>query len=865
MIVVICCLLFLQSVPGEDHLTQIDWKKKTNNIDFSRFWKTYTDYLLHILIMNCTFTKTMLYALQGIKVCSGIFCIKYFTLRHELITRNSSVSHGEIQFNNSRIEIKPTVSTEFFTPMSNGHIVGHYYVIFYPCKDLNLNITFIHISIIGIKSNVAVYKHLSKESQTSFKYSGIESTFSLYPPYHQLVFRIKTRTGARLPVVVTAMFSVISESILASSKPPTIKSLTITAIHEINVAKITVITYRIETERFKSIELDLHLKDRVIYALYIGPGYLSMRKELHRNERKFINTFQCILQVILPKLCGVGNISSHAIFRTQNLPSKQIYVASNIATSVKFPYTVCTKAMTCVLDIRNPAGYINITIMSFMFKGLPHPDCIYGGITWYESLILMSHCYKYSVNESLYIQNRNFFSQNSSILVVVYHYNEYSSLSVNFTLTSSKCKGIKLNICATYRTFRDIFGKKFIKMDFVRLYFKDKMKLYLSMERKSCFVLQFYILPYIQYNMFQYNCKVQIFMHREKPKQELWQFEISGYLRATIEKDTPNLFEKFDHNFTVSEKQINSRNHSHNHNKKESIFDLFDFLFKPDILISATYYIKTPTHFNSIRLFLSVYRWSLSWVNIVVNFTGQVNERMQIATPLANSYLDISHKIVKRREPVLVLQLFPNETIKAVITATSGRFSYYGWSEELIFTKYETENVVVVALQRSMNFVLISSNGSYPSLVEYQWIYPQFSKTPIRIKGRLCRENLDLRSSTRNFSVIKQVGSRLYHFNKTYQLPCTLLPNERFYVMVCAAEPLSWNQASQKCKDIGGSLPQFFSREEQEEIQYLLKMSDDLYAIEALYIGLVISNTSRYSQESKLFDQKIQMYCNFCF
>ena len=197
--------------------------------------------------------------------------------------------------------------------------------------------------------------------------------------------------------------------------------------------------------------------------------------------------------------------------------------------------------------------------------------------------------------------------------------------------------------------------------------------------------------------------------------------------------------------------------------------------------------------------------------------------------------------------------MFPNETIKAVITATSGRFSHYGWSEEFIVTNNDTKNVVVVALQGSMDFVLISSNGSYPFLVEYQWIYPQFSKTPIWIKGRLCRENLDLRSSTRNFSVIKQIGSKLYHFNKTYHLPCTRLPNDPFYIMVCAAERLSWNQASQKCKGIGGSLPEFFSREEQEEMLYLLKVSDDLYSIEALYIGLIVSNISRYLQEIKLF------------
>ena len=175
--------------------------------------------------------------------------------------------------------------------------------------------------------------------------------------------------------------------------------------------------------------------------------------------------------------------------------------------------------------------------------------------------------------------------------MVLYHYKEYSSLSVNFTVISSKCKGIALNIC----------GMKSMKINFVKLSLKDEMKIYLSMQSKSCFVLQFNIFPHIKYNMFGHNCKVEIMMHKEKPKQELWKFVVSGYLRAMNENDSPASFEGFDHNFTMSKTQIN---HSQNYSIKEDIFPLFALLFKPDILISATYYIKVPTHLNSVKTIL---------------------------------------------------------------------------------------------------------------------------------------------------------------------------------------------------------------------------------------------------------------------
>ena len=49
---------------------------------------------------------------------------------------------------------------------------------------------------------------------------------------------------------------------------------------------------------------------------------------------------------------------------------------------------------------------------------------------------------------------------------------------------------------------------------------------------------------------------------------------------------------------------------------------------------------------------------------------------------------------------------------------------------------------------------------------------------------------------------------------------------------------ISWREASELCRDIGGYLPYFTSREELDELLALLKLSPDIHPIEALYIGL---------------------------
>ena len=50
---------------------------------------------------------------------------------------------------------------------------------------------------------------------------------------------------------------------------------------------------------------------------------------------------------------------------------------------------------------------------------------------------------------------------------------------------------------------------------------------------------------------------------------------------------------------------------------------------------------------------------------------------------------------MKRPEPVLVLHMLPNETVEAIITAVSGSFSYYLWSDVFTLEKYEPVLIIV--------------------------------------------------------------------------------------------------------------------------------------------------------------------------
>ena len=55
---------------------------------------------------------------------------------------------------------------------------------------------------------------------------------------------------------------------------------------------------------------------------------------------------------------------------------------------------------------------------------------------------------------------------------------------------------------------------------------------------------------------------------------------------------------------------------------------------------------------------------------------------------------------------------------------------------------------------------------------------------------------------------------------------------------------ISWNEASEYCKNISGHLPRFFSRHNQEEFISLLKTSSDIFVTPAIYIDLKIMNSA---------------------
>ena len=75
----------------------------------------------------------------------------------------------------------------------------------------------------------------------------------------------------------------------------------------------------------------------------------------------------------------------------------------------------------------------------------------------------------------------------------------------------------------------------------------------------------------------------------------------------------------------------------------------------------------------------------------------------------------------------------------------------------------------------------------------------------------------------------------VYHFIKFYKKSCFDMENDYPY---CHTKVFSWIAAFTLCKDINGSLPEFYSRAGQEEFVTIMKTSTSLYLIEGIFINL---------------------------
>ena len=880
-----------QNVEGEDHLNHIDWRKNINKSQDPKHWISYVDKLLHLLLDYLS-TRDILYvsvldtmAEQGNNSYMKFQDEKYEYLEGQMknTKRKSVLPDLLIDYaityviNGSRTETLPTVLIQLSTaePFSLLHgmldaepMYGSHTIYFSLEKKLRLNVTFLSIDFLVV-GKICQYDKIwiqsqSKLSTSNFVFCGIHSQFSLYPGSTDVKLVIKVYK-ARHPINIRVMFSVISNRIMESHSLLKSKTrsvlLTSTAVHNIIIQNTMVYSFKFQAEKYNGINFSLTVNNKMYILLFSGPGYKSRKINISETVMYFVNTFQCSLQLIKHTKVFSDNFATMILYKVKLLPRTLKYVTDNENRTIHLPITRGSIESNCSVFVFHTEknDSLHLRINSFTQKGSSHPYCLYGRMIIYkldhkDPKMFESLCKKYEISESNDIFNqRSFYSYESALMVVFYQYKQYSVITIKFTLSTSDCKGIKINFCKILNDKNQL-----IKSNNLLSLMNELGNLQLLLFTNSCFVLQFHTNPHTTLNISNEDCKISLSVGKNQPGDQLWKFQLFGYIeRRDIYKGLQVYGEDF--NKTIKVKYV--ENNFFFVDGCHKFVDVFvgnntmlcNYMFENGILVNVTYYVKTPTHENTVTPTITVSRWSQSWTNIIIHWAGTIAESIMKFDLKEDPLLvrNFPTSIIRRVEVVLLISVKTERKLNLTIEAfmVDGRWRWLE-CEQKYKIKKQRRTTVVLALPGYPLSIYLFGTKNASALIDYIWIYDDVKVQPF-ITRDICGAKTYKGQSFHPFVITKEfhstinIGAKKYLFIKNITLPC-LIEGFSGLGAKCNASKYSWNDAMQVCHQMGANLPQFLSTKEQDELLHILKVIKLFYYVEAVFIGYNAAGRNRY-------------------
>ena len=851
----------------QDYLTHINLIAYPRKEQDQKYWLLYVNKLPQLLTAKLSPYYSIMSSLKDLYSKSQSYLdilhpTKYYLLQGEgtyteVIWAKRPIK--DFKINGSTTERLPMVNIEVSTPeqFNNASVrFGSYNINFYLHPMLRLNITFLSIDflVVGEKceNDMVWIQSKSKNITRDLIYCGFHSQFSVYPQGRKVRFIIKVYQ-AKQPIHVSASFSVISKNILESHSPLKIKEIASLSVDNLITHHLMVYSFRIEVAKYNGIRFNITSYSSMSILIFFGPDYSSQVLYSSMSNLLFISTFQCLVKCVLGR--DQKNSFSEIMFTGKGLPRMHINVTNNkYHKYIKFQKN--QPHNTTVFVFQTATQHLQLMILSFEYEGLLHPYCLYNGMIIYnlnngELNLLESLCKKFAFsNTSSIFTNRTFYSKDSSFLVVLYHYTKYSGIKINFTVSLSNCEGVNIDFCEILFDFRN----KLLEVNDIFSVTNNGIgQLYLKIFTKTCFVLQFHTNPHGRRKATTKNCKSIIQLDQTHPEDELWKFELLGYLekkQRDISVEYPTfVLEGGDFNRSVSVWNIQNNTYIHGctFDVKYSFKIQCQYTSANGILVKSIYFVKTPVHKNTVTPKIFVSRWTQSWTNIIINYAGKVSEVWRKTTRVERPMsLHFVFRIVKSLEHILLMNVKTQRSfdlkIQAEVDGWDGRaLRKLNWKQQYRVGKLLGTNVVL-ALPGMLKSIYLFGIKNASAQVDYIWIHDKINPLYINLGYCIAKvyknptEYTSL-SRIRQYHSKVETESKIYHFFKNMTLPCLITRSYYGLKTICPSEKYSWTDSKKLCHQIGAELPQFVSQREQDELLSILKVIELFYYFEGFFIG----------------------------
>ena len=768
-------------------------------------------------------------------------------------------------------------------------------------KKLSLNFTFhgLYFSRAHINSktaNLSLFELGSeKETQLSLSYSGYHAGFSIYPRKGSCL--LITSVQVLILLVLNATFSVMDSNLVTTfhmTKYSQINLFSFWYIYENHVETNSFIQI-IKTHR-----IILKLSQEYLHqcVVYDGPGSLSAiwhPEYVLGNEAYVYNcsSFQCLVKIISNNIKAI--FVNYFATKLQTTLKRTIHNSSQLTL---FGSKCNTKP--CLFVFHAQSGYqVNITVLNMSYKSaILHMDCRYGGLSFKDGL----HGYNYENvpfcknHDSSTEASRSYYSRNFTLTIVFYTYDKYSESNVTLQLSPTKCKPVVLSLyevqsncldnksnshCSKY--FEQITEGTSLSLSIPFLEQLQHTHIVFSMSMSECLVLHvahFYRLQNRMENEYGMHKTFTLASESIMNFGVKFHYQITGTLVQSISEwyyptETINFIfidetEKFC--FRHLNKEFfcrKARNRSTCENSDEQFFGceavehIVHATSSNNTHIFALATTKSPFTLQKFMLEFGFYKISESWIDVVIFKTtfdqgggicGLKYQTLSDVIPfLPNKTVFNVKRFYSQDDSMLFFSLdiegpdLVDLSVKGLEVGIKTEFNIFfetfmviiysmpifklnkgkvfSLPEKIDALKITLEEHVGIGISGKLNILWLHNN------------YIKFFKksNPFRIQPQKCHTNANTYYDLgyRECFNITFVNSQYNYI--IYSKEYSFFEFERLRDI---SGYISWSEASELCRNIGGHVPFFTSREQLDKLLALLKLSSEIHPIEALYIGL---------------------------
>ncbi len=847
-----------------------------------KHWHAYirTHSHVHFLLFNVNKTSQFLpdMFLMQLKSCRlfmtlsvGDICKPNSNFTTEVVKVSGYLSES------AKARLWHTIATFFKTTYEWGTFIQFEMIWkFHIDRRVSLNLTFEHIHFtVDFQAcpvqHVKVFNNLTENNY--FMFCGQHARFSLYPPHHRLNVGIFVNGNFQFAV---KCFYVIVDSNVIVNLPLNTNSTQTDFIAIFKVQDTKSYLLHVGVSKNAVIVMQVRQYENSEHVVFDGPGYLSRILSTSNMQYK-TNTFQCTILIFV----ATAQFNSWFNYSSQSaLVHKEILLQDMVPVVINLPFPKCPAGLCAVFVIGKPHMQVNFTVQRIRYQGLKTQKCKHGGIAAVEKLgevnkEVASLCETHDGNAS---PNREIYSANSSLLILVYWYEHYSNISVTLIVKHSACTSVTIQPCLLQQICSHSWKNckthtsEILGNSPFELKFSKPNRYSFSTEIGHCIVLQF--APPIEdvnaKKSHHISCDVLFRPASDNAPDLLFGYQMKLSMSKEEEMflgDPENTiaFHNVDHEFCSKVLSVGNSNSKcfkpqrATHGKWVATLSNGDFFLATNASKSATE--------GDLYFVVQLHRWSRSWINAIVSATRAVE-------PLSHSSLLVVRSTDKQyvENPkssdfqLLLLAFKPQRDTKQAVEmhmrVNSNVTEHLQKDLQIAYSTYPLSrifadmiivrsNVVwtscivlmnvsrhqLIRVQGEVNFaeVTFSSQRNTSGFLRTVWM-----KERKEIQFKVLQHNSPCSLSTQT-NITFQYCSNVteMHFIDKLHL---IFVRQRFFPFFpyhkVVDKRISWNQAAKFCRSFNANLVTFENRGLLKMFVALLSISTHIPPLEAVYIGL---------------------------